>query len=88
MQKEFIAGRRSVRGPWLVNTQKVLILLIKKGVKQVDLARQWGVSRSAVSAVILGKAPYSPLLLKLAEALNVPMRSITMPHPQFPGGRV
>lgn len=78
MQNARLNGRSLARGPWFIDTQKVLILLIKKGIKQIELARQWGVSRGAVSAVVLGKAPYSPLLFKLAEALGVPLRRILL----------
>lgn len=65
-------------GPFYLKTEKVQILLIKKRIKQVDLARQWGVTRSAVSRIIAGHAPYSPLLRKLATALSVPLQRITI----------
>ena len=67
-------------GPFYLKTEKVRIFLIKQRIKQVDLARQWGVTRSAVSRLIAGHVPYSPLLRKLAAALGVPLRRMTTPH--------
>lgn len=78
MQTTRLNGRSLAQGPWHIDTQKVLILLIKKRIKQVALARQWGVSRGAVSDLVLGKAPYSPLLFKLAEVLSVPLRQLLL----------
>lgn len=77
MKNTLRTGRSLAQRPRFVKTEKVLILLIKKRISQVELARRWGVSRSAVSALVSGKVPYSPLLLRLAEVLSVPLRSIS-----------
>ena len=77
MKNKKLIGRSLVQGPVFLDREKVLILLIKQRIKQVDLAWKWGVTRSAVSRIIAGHAPYSPLLHKLAAALGVSLRSIT-----------
>mgnify|MGYP001594793045 FL=1 len=59
-----------------VNTRKIRIAMIELGLRDVDLARKWGVTGAAVTQVINGKRPTSLLLGKLAKALGVRLEEI------------
>lgn len=69
-----------------VNTKKIRILMIERGIRPVDLATKWGVSDAAVSLVINGKRPSSLLLGKLAKELRVRLQDIVIQNGDGNGG--
>lgn len=51
--------------------RKIKALLIKNGIKQVDIANELGIKRCTVSAVIGGHGQSRPVKRKVAELLKV-----------------
>lgn len=74
----FMAVRIQTQARPAVNTRKIRIRMIELGLRDVDLARRWGVTGAAVTQVINGKRPTSLLLGKLAKALSVRLEEILM----------
>ena len=59
-----------------VNTKKIRILMIERGLRPINLADKWDVTSQAVSQVINGKRPGSLLLGKLAKELGVRLEKL------------
>lgn len=72
------SGAKFSENPIRVNTKKIRILMIERGLRAVDLAERWGVTGAAVTQVIGGKRPTSLLLGKLAKALGVRLEEILL----------
>ena len=58
------------------------VKVLRRGIRQTELASRWGVTRAAVSQVVNGQRPYSPLNMQLAEALDVALSEIQAPEKQ------
>ena len=59
-----------------IDTVKLITTMYKKGIKTGEVVKKSGLSRSTISAVIVGKTCTLDTAVKIANALDIPVNEL------------